>query len=333
MIAHNHSDLCTCGSLHINKLSQATIKKIDPTRMTALRNAFVGQMDKRFNELARVITKAVVEQDCFVLKPKPNPIIYQMTLPGKEAFAFRTSQEKIQEFMSWLQEQVDKGILTKVEYQQLGAALQQEWSDLYIEDSYKRGVIRARYEMIKAGWNIPSIEASGGIMAVMAMPFHMDRLGILFSRTYTDLKGVTSAMDAQMSRILAQGMADGDGPILIARKLVSVINGDTTGTLGMTDTLGRFIPAKRRAELVARTEMQRAHHMAMIQEYRNWGIAGVHVMAEWVTAGDDRVCSECSKMEGKRFTLDEIEPMIPLHPQCRCIAIPAGPEYDLSENK
>jgi SPP1 gp7 family putative phage head morphogenesis protein len=252
-----------------------------------------------------------------------------MEAPGKQAFAFRTSQEKITEFMSWLQQQVDKGILTVSEYRQLGTALQTEWTDLYIEDSYKRGIIRARYEMTKAGWAIPSIEASGGIMAILSAPWHIDRLGILFSRTFTDLKGVTAAMDSQMSRILAQGMADGDGPRLIARKLISTINGDTTGTLGIKDTLGRFIPAKRRAEMIARTEMQRAHHMAMIQEYRNWKIVGVNVMAEWITAGDSRVCSACFAMEGKIFTLDEIEPMIPLHPACRCIAISAGPEHDL----
>ena len=36
----------------------------------------------------------------------------------------------------------------------------------------------------------------------------------------------------------------------------------------------------------------------------------------------DRVCPKCEALDGKIFTLDEIEPMIPLHPQCRCIALP-----------
>jgi SPP1 gp7 family putative phage head morphogenesis protein len=62
--------------------------------------------------------------------------------------------------------------------------------------------------------------------------------------------------------------------------------------------------------------------LATIQEYRNFGVLGVSVQAEWKTAGDDRVCITCSRMEGKIYTLDEIEPMIPLHPQCRCIALP-----------
>lgn len=157
---------------------------------------------------------------------------------------------------------------------------------------------------------------------IMGTPFHMDRVGVLFTRVYNDLKGITEQMDAQISRILAQGMIDGDGPALIARKLIAVINGEGIDKLGIRDTLGRFIPAMRRAEMLARTEMIRAYHLATIQEYRNWGVLGIKVLGEWKTAGDDRVCEECASLEGKVFTLDEIEPMIPVHPLCRCLALP-----------
>jgi hypothetical protein len=77
----------------------------------------------------------------------------------------------------------------------------------------------------------------------------------LFTRVFSDLKGITSAMDAQISRVLAQGIADGDGPALLARKLVATINGTKMGDLALTDTLGRFIPATRRAMILARTEI------------------------------------------------------------------------------
>jgi SPP1 gp7 family putative phage head morphogenesis protein len=79
--------------------------------------------------------------------------------------------------------------------------------------------------------------------------------------------------------------------------------------------------------------MIRAYHLAAIQEYRNWGAEGVYVMAEWVTAGDDRVCEKCHELEGKRFTLDEIESMIPFHPRCRCIAMPVLAEHDKDYKK
>ena len=97
---------------------------------------------------------------------------------------------------------------------------------------------------------------------------------------------------------MSQGIANGDNPRLLARKIVATIDGKGAGELGLTDTLGRFIPAQRRAEIMARTEIIRAHHAATIQEYENWGVEGVHVQAEFVTAGDDRVCQQCKDKVG-----------------------------------
>jgi very-short-patch-repair endonuclease len=68
--------------------------------------------------------------------------------------------------------------------------------------------------------------------------------------------------------------------------------------------------------MIARTETIRAHHMATIQEYRNWAVFDIIVQAEWMTAGDNRVCDRCASMQGNIYTLDQIEGMIPLHPQC-----------------
>lgn len=301
--------------------SVRTYSKYDPTRTTSLRNEFARQMRKRFDELTRAIATAIVTEDVFGMN-REELTVMQVTTPGPEAFAFATSQKKIEAFMLWLREQAEKGILEWRTFQQIGTAVEEAWTNMYIYDSYKRGVIRARMELIKAGYNVPPLEETGGIIASMSTPFHMDRVGLLFIRVFNDLKGITDAMDAQISRVLAEGMVHGDGPRLIARKLVATVNGRGVGDLGITDTLGRFIPAKRRAEILARTEIIRAHHLATIQEYRNWGVVGVQVQAEWKTAGDDRVCPICASMEGNIYTLDEIEGMIPAHPQCRCIALP-----------
>jgi SPP1 gp7 family putative phage head morphogenesis protein len=299
--------------------SYALQRKYDPTRTTVLRNAFARDMRIRFNELIQVIVKAVFTQDCFGLN---RVQVFQLTAPGEQAFAFPRSAEKLEAFMVWLKEQERRGLITTGELQQVGSSIEAAWTNLYVFDSYKRGVIRARYELQKAGYKVPSIEDSGGIEIAMGNPFHLERVGLLYARVYEELKGITAAMDTQISRVLAQGMADGDGPRLLARKLVAVIDGAKMGELGITDSLGRFIPAKRRAEMLARTEMIRAHHLATIQEYRNWAVAGVRVDAEIVTAGDTRVCDKCQGMEGKIYTLDQIEGMIPFHTCCRCMALP-----------
>jgi len=298
-----------CGNtIHVNN-------SYDPTRTTTLRNLFAQKMTNRFTKVRREVVEAIVENDVFGLK---QPTVFQ-TRPGQ--FDFPTSEQKIEEFMRWLRTMANEGLLSVTTISQIGRSMEERWTDLYIEDSYKRGVIRARQEMKNAGMNVPLMEQTGGISASMSTPMHLERVGILFIRTYEDLKGVSDAMAGQISRVLSQGFIDGDNPRLIASKLNHVISG-MGSDLGITDTLGRYIPAQRRAEMIARTEVIRAHHKGMVQEYRNWGVEGVNVLAEFRTAGDRRVCSICSGMQGNTYTLDEAENIIPVHPLCRCIVLP-----------
>ncbi len=300
----------------------------DPTRTLTLRNAFVADVNRRFRDLTRVITEAVVEQDCFGLGVN---VLTETTPPGYRQFAFGTSQDKVEAFMKWLLEQEEKGLLEIKRMPRLSGSSEAPWTDMYIWDSYKRGVQRARYELKKAGYDVPTVEASGGAEAMMSAHFHAERVAIMFTRTFSELKNITAAMDNQISKVLSQGIVDGDGMRYLARKLVATINGSGIGELGITDTLGRYIPAQRRAMMLARTEVVRAHHIANIMEYRTWQAFGVQVIAEWSTAGDERVCSRCSSLHGNRFTLNEIEHMIPVHPSCRCIAIPIASTPDKSK--
>lgn len=287
----------------------------DPTNTTVLRNAFARDMERRFIGLTKVINKSVGINDAFGVN--------EFTSAPKGAFAFPRSTDKLASFMDWLDKQITAGILDVRTLQQIGRGVENAWTNKYLYDSYKRGVLRARYEMRKQKLNIPTVEAAGGIGIIMAStPFHIDRLGLIYTRAYSELKGITTAMQTQISRILAQGIADGDSIVSLARKLVSTINGQGIGDLGITDSLGRYIPAQRRADMLARTEIIRAHHQATIQEYMNWRIEKVFIKAEWMTARDNRVCSKCEKLQGEVFTLEEVMNMIPQHPLCRCIALP-----------
>ncbi|MEE9356516.1 MAG: phage minor head protein [Methylococcaceae bacterium] len=311
---------CGCNQQQIS--AYVDTSNYDPTRTLSLRNAFAREMAKRFTGLRGVIRQAIVTQDVFGLTSSSNIVVQQeFSVPRKNAFAFPRSSDKVQAFMSWLRQQEQAGILEVREFQQVGAGVERAWTNKYIDSAYQRGVIKARSEMRKAGIDVPSIAETGGVAASMVQPIHADRVGLLYTRTFNDLAGITTAMDAQISRVLAQAMADGKGPREIARLLTRTISGPV-GDLGITDTLGRFIPAERRARQLARTEVIRAHHKATIQEYRNWAVEGVIVQAEFVTAGDDRVCVECQALEGKVYTLDEAENLIPVHTNCRCNMLP-----------
>ena len=310
---HNYRSVVGGKGLRLSALAGSR----DPTRTTQLRNSFVAELDRRFRHLRQLIYKAIVEEDVFGLKP-----ITALQTPGPRAFDFTTSSQKVSAFMEWLDRQVKDGMLTVIDSTQVGESVNGAWSNKYIQDSYGRGVARARQQLRRGGLVIPPLSESGGLAAAFATPIHADRLGLLFTRVYSDLKGITDSMDSLISRVLAQGIADGTGPLTIARQINGVISA-TGGSLNMTDRLGRFIPAARRARIMARTEIIRAHAEAQLQEYANWGVEGVTMDVELVTAGDDRVCQQCTGLAaGGPYTIEQARGMVPVHGQCRCAWIP-----------
>lgn len=299
---------------HTITVNAAINKQYDPTRTTMLRNMMVRESNRRFDLISGEVAKAVFVDDVFGLT------LEVLKSPGKNAYAYMGNPQKIREFLKWLEDLLNRDILEVWGTPQ--GANTQNWLYKYLLTSYQRGVMRAREELRKAGYNVPTIVASGGLATVMSAPIHLDTVALMYTRTFNELVGVTDQMKQIISRILAEGLMNGTNPRVLARQLVAAINGKGIGDLGLFDRLGRFIPAKRRAEIIARTEIIRAHHYANIMEYKSWGVYGVSVMAEFRTAGDARVCTECAGMEGQIFTLDEVLPLIPVHPQCRCIALP-----------
>jgi SPP1 gp7 family putative phage head morphogenesis protein len=276
-------ELCVNTEKHLSIYSY----RYDPTHTTTLRNRFAGTSNRYFNYLINAIRSSVGTHNIF-------------------GFGTTVDAEQIRSFNLWLDNQFNSYIFSN-------------WFDKYVEEAYKKGLIRARNELIKAGYPVQKID---DINALLRSPQHLKMLNYLKESIVNELRGITDALKQQLNRVLSGSILAGENNKLIAKKLIAVINGKNAKQLGVTNTLGRFIPAKRRAELMARTETVRIHHLANIEEYSNAGVSGVRVMAEWVTAKDEKVCNICIEMEGKIFTLEKIAILIPVHVQCRCIALP-----------
>lgn len=289
----------------------------DPSQTTSLRNAFARQMAKRFRALQALVIRAIVEEDVFGLLSETTVTVLGQT-PGRRKFNFPRSADKVAAFMDWLHRMVEDEILQVTQIEQVGRAVDAAWTNTYIHDAYKRGVIKARSQMPGLA---PSLGATGGIAGAMNNVYHVDRLGLLFTRTYNELKGITDAMEQRISRLLAQGLANGDSPKTITRAINASMS-QMGKSLATKDSLGRFISASVRAEMLVRTEIIRAHAEGQLQEFANWGVSGVSVKAELITAGDQRVCQICNRLSRSVFTLKEASGIIPLHPRCRCIWLP-----------
>jgi len=301
-----------CDTCNIQTYTRVQKERYDPTRTLTLRTSFVADFKRRFVKLTRIVQESIVGNDCFGLS---NSLSVNMAnAAGRNQFDHPTNAEKVAAFMLWFNSQVE-AIIFELELMQQMSSM---WQNKYIFEGYKRGIQRGALEMQKIGMRVdaPTIEQ------MMRTSLHMEALDVLYNRVFTNLKEITVAMEHVIRTVLAEGLANGDSAKKIADKLVAAINGKGLGDLGITDSLGRFIPAQRRAETLARTEIVRAHHRATINQYRSYSDVGVYIMAEILTAGDNQVCPACNALEGNFYTLDEAMNLVPQHPNCRCIALP-----------
>jgi SPP1 gp7 family putative phage head morphogenesis protein len=299
-----------CNEIQVNVGTQ--LKRYDPTRTTMLRNAFVKDSNRRFDKLAVAVHKAIVDKNVF-------GTIQVNQLPEDNEYAQGSDASKIERFLSWLNKQLDEIVLASVIGFSLGKMRSGHWSDKFVYEAYKRGISRGRSEVRMLNSSIPTISNLDWELLDAA---HKNTIDLLLNQIYNDYLAISDNLRNQISRVLTDSFLNGDTPVLIADKLVAVINGSGMGTLGISNTLGQFIPAKRRAEILLRTEVTRAHHLANINEYEKWQIPEVSVTAEFTSMRDGKVCSICTMLDGQIFTLEEIKTVIPVHAQCRCFAKP-----------
>jgi SPP1 gp7 family putative phage head morphogenesis protein len=286
----------------------------DPTRTGGVRLRFTAELNRRFAMIVRDLRDAVVRDDVLGLDSPRT-----LASPGKKAFAYSTSAGKMKNFSRWVDGQFHKYLLSLGGHGLVpthGATVANSvspwWADTYLESGYKTGVVRSVAALKKYGKGKVPHRAFGGtltteeaVATAFASRTHADAAGLIYSRSFEELKGITADMSRQINRSLAESLAEGRGAAQTAAILEKRVH------VGLA-----------RARVMARTEIIRAHHHASINTFREAGVYGVQVVVEFHGALDDRICPECADLHGQLFTLDEILPMIPVHPNCRCAALP-----------
>jgi len=287
----------------------------DPTRTAGLRQAYVKACRSRFVAIKSLIRETVVTNAAL---SSAVPIARGGVIALARAatrYDFPSDPAgKAQAFMDWLMDTADEGILEIEQRDGRRIVLRQEWQNIYVRAAYTRGVEQADKLLARAGgesgaceafytFNRPSTIDPGRFLS---KPMHADALGILYTRNFNELKGITEAMGGQIADVLTRGLAQG----LPIKKLARLLN-ERVDKIGI-----------RRATTMARTEIIRAHAEATINRYEEYGLENVVGMAEWQTAGDHRVCPLCRAIEGRTYSIAEARGMLPLHPNCRCTWIP-----------
>jgi SPP1 gp7 family putative phage head morphogenesis protein len=282
------------------------VLKRDPTRTVMLRRRFSRDMKRRFRQLSLDIKKHLIDDKALDGTAKLFNDAFQSRGITNASYTFPTNAGKVKAFREWLKGQVDQGILL-VEH----GLEDTPWLSEYVDSAYRQGTVRA-YTDVHASdlLNDETAFYLGGkaefLRSAFAQPETTQKIELLYTRAFSELEGVTAAMDQQISRILAEGLAHGRGMAKIVREMRSKIS--------------EF--SKTRAEAITRTEIIRAHAEGQLDSFEALGVMQVHAAVEWLTAGDDRVCDRCASMEGSTFTIEQARGILPLHPNCRCAWIP-----------
>lgn len=269
----------------MTSLFHTNVTNYDPTHTIMLRRQYERELARRFRELKRRILQALLGQ--------------QPIRTNSPSFDFVRDPNRAGAFIKWVQQQSD---LTVLRGPSVASSGMRSWQDVYISSAYQRGLASAAKNLRGQGVEVRDT----WIDSAFFQPIHADRAGLIYTRAFTELEGVTQAMATRMSQSIAKGVIEGKGMRQIARELLRDVN-----NIGLT-----------RARMIARTEVISAHAEASINAYKEAGLSGVKVKAEFTTAQDNKVCPRCEALEGRVINIDQASGLIPVHPNCRCAWLP-----------
>ena len=268
--------------------------RADPTRTLSIARRFVSDIRRRTKALQRAIRKWLDTDDELGLKSRTTLIRLQ------REFEFATSEAKLGAFNSWFAGQVEQGFFGVPST----TDPTRPWTSTYTDSAYRKGQVNAflstRQAQLFEELGVGDQTLTEFLRSSFSAPETTSKIRLLATRTFEDLKGFTGTMASDLNRILANGITDGTGPRVIANQMQQSMAGLT----------------RRRAEVIARTEIIHAHAEGQLDAFQRLGVEELGVLAEFSTAGDNRVCPTCQDLEGETFTIDEARNIIPVHAQC-----------------
>ena len=304
-----------CGTTPSTPQDGALLEQ--PSGTEDIEERFLGAVADRSERVRELVAATVAENDALHLQERQET----GTLADPEENFPRVSPgELVERFTEWFQGVLEDALLEPLPMDEVEAG--EHWTGEFLRSGYLRAWQQATGRLQQEGADV----ATDSIEAVIQLPVPQRQLRDLYRRAYSNLEDITSSMAQTVREELTEGLAAGENPREMARRLNDELEDIT----------------HRRLRTLARTEVINSHTTATLDRYERAGADTVQ-HGEWADADDDDVCPICSALDGREYSIDEMrsgtfefEPgpdqpdylggvypiRPPAHPNCRCTILP-----------
>ncbi|MDR2170687.1 MAG: hypothetical protein LBP59_11135 [Planctomycetaceae bacterium] len=262
----------------------ATAMQQDPTRMQSIRRPMLAEIRRRYTAFAKQI------KNTFLKQLQVTPVTQNGT----------TTYEYDEMFVTQMTQAIKAGITTLID-----TAFIAKYSDM----AYKHGVNRAYADghkstsaysqKIKNPADYQAGNKDAFFAAVQTSTASANTHKTLLTKYTSYYANKGSQLGAAIENIILTGVNRKEAPSIIGNAVLAEIDKQAKNVItGSRDLLVEF------------------HAEAQLDAYDTMGIKEVAAVAEWHTAGDNKVCPACAKNEGIRLPIAKARGMIPVHPNC-----------------
>jgi hypothetical protein len=301
------NEQCGCGRNHFADAS--TLMRRDPTQTYDLRRRFAATLDRKWNVLASVLSRAIADEDRWGLA----------STTSRSVGIIQQSGSQVKDFQAFTDAALDHVILGDD---------RDHWIGAFITQAFERGWKRAEMQVGET------------------FPVAYDRASVITALTVTELQGAMEAVSQQVVRAFSHGLLQHDKPRKVAAAVKDVIlrigrtrsratsdaqivRAHAEATLDVFELAGvptvGLVPEHIRRPRVLDADEPSARTVQRIRR----GAARLERLGllEVLTAGDDDVCEECEDLaDSGPYTVAQARGLIPAHPHCRCAFVPAEDE-------
>lgn len=268
-------------------------QKNEPIRQAPVRKAALVDNARRYSQIAKAIAPAVKK---FLQDTPKERISTNALTANKNQYNYDVDPIPLSQIIRFMGETLDL-------YLSINPNLLLDpnfWLSLYAQRSYKKGLDDTLQSLknISTADNVGQEESQSirqmDAEQIVADPTYQRRVGLVKGRVFENMKGLSQQTKADLADTLARGMTNGLGVTDITREIVA-----------------RIGVSKRRAETIARTEINGAYRTSTRQETRALNDAlfsdfEYEMKMLWISALSPTTRETHSRRHGSTYTVEEI---------------------------